>query len=124
MDSFRTLTADQRILDDRIIPKDLTGLGAMVENVVLSGEFNGDEAMLLYDMDVDQLGKMRIAEHFTVADGRTTRIRQIHDTAALRAAGLAQSREACRSVRWRGLPKERRRETEDHPKSVRDSFKW
>ena len=34
---------------------------------------------------------IRIAEHFTVAEGQITRIRQIHDTAALRAAGFAQS---------------------------------
>ncbi len=52
----------------------------------------GNEAMLLYDVDVDGLEKMRIAEHFTVAKGRVTRIRQIHDTAALRTAGFVQSR--------------------------------
>ncbi len=75
--------------------KALAGFGGMVKNVVLLGEFaEGDAAMLLYDMEVDRLGKMRIAEHFTVAEGRITRIRQIHDTAALRAAGFAQSREA------------------------------
>ena len=39
-------------------------------------------------MDVEGLGMMRIAEHFTVADGRIKRIRQVHDTAALRAAGF------------------------------------
>ncbi len=69
----------------------LTGFGGMVKGVDLLAEFaKGNEAMLLYDMDVDRLGKMRIAEHFTVADGRITRIRQIHDTAALRAAGFGQ----------------------------------
>ena len=30
-----------------------------------------------------------IAEHFTIDRGQITRIRQIHDTAAVRAAGLA-----------------------------------
>ena len=70
--------------------KALVGFGGMAKNVVLLGEFaKGDEGMLLYDMDVGRLGKMRIAEHFTVAEGRITRIRQIHDTAALRAAGFA-----------------------------------
>jgi hypothetical protein len=29
-----------------------------------------------------------VAEHLTVDDGKITRIRQIHDTAALRAAGF------------------------------------
>jgi hypothetical protein len=48
--------------------------------------------MLLYDIDIKGLGKIRIAEHLTVAEGRITRIRQVHDTAALRAAGFAQSR--------------------------------
>jgi ketosteroid isomerase-like protein len=48
----------------------------------------GPEGMLLYDMDVPGLGTLRVAEHFTVQDGKITRIRQIHDTAALRAAGF------------------------------------
>jgi ketosteroid isomerase-like protein len=47
-----------------------------------------DEGMLLYEMDVPGLGTLRVAEHFTVEDGQITRIRQIHDTAALRAAGF------------------------------------
>ena len=41
---------------------------------------------LLYDMAVRGLGPLRVAEHFTVADGTITRIRQAHDTAAIRAA--------------------------------------
>jgi hypothetical protein len=45
----------------------------------------GNEAILLYDMQVEQLGPLRVVEHFTVADGRITRLRQIHDTAAVRA---------------------------------------
>jgi ketosteroid isomerase-like protein len=49
---------------------------------------NGDEGMLLYDMDVLGLGTLRVAEHFTVTGGKITGIRQIHDTAALRAAGF------------------------------------
>jgi hypothetical protein len=69
----------------------LAGFGAMVKHVELLAELaNGDEAMLLYDMDVERLGTMRVAEHFTVAGGRIVRIRQIHDTAAVRAAGFAQ----------------------------------
>lgn len=68
------------------------GFGGIVKRAVLLAEFEkGDEAMLLYDMDVDALGTLRIAEHFTVANGKITRIRQIHDTAALRAAGFAQN---------------------------------
>ncbi len=68
------------------------GFGGMVKRATLLAEFEkGDEAMLLYDMDVDALSTLRIAEHFTVAHGKITRIRQIHDTAALRAAGFARN---------------------------------
>jgi uncharacterized protein YciI len=70
----------------------LEAFGSMAERVELLSEMSaGDEAMLLYDMDVQGLGRMRIAEHFTVEDGKITRIRQVHDTAALRAAGFAES---------------------------------
>ena len=70
----------------------MIGFGGMVKRATLLAEFEkGDEAMLLYDMDVDGLGALRIAEHFTVAHGKITRIRQIHDTVALRAAGFVQS---------------------------------
>jgi hypothetical protein len=37
-------------------------------------------AMLLYALDAEQLGTMRIVEHFTVAHGKITRLREIHDT--------------------------------------------
>ena len=70
----------------------LVGFGGLVTGVELLSELGeGNEAMLLYDIDVEGLGKIRIAEHFTVAEGRITRIRQVHDTAALRAGGFAQS---------------------------------
>jgi ketosteroid isomerase-like protein len=61
----------------------------MVSKVELLSELGGDrEAMLLYDMTLP-FGDMRIAEHFTVSGGRITRIRQIHDTVAIRAAFAA-----------------------------------
>jgi uncharacterized protein len=66
--------------------------GSMAEHVHLLSQMSvGDEAMLLYDLDVQGLGRMRIAEHFTVEEGKIARIRQIHDTAALREAGFAES---------------------------------
>lgn len=69
----------------------LKGFGPMVRRITLLAEFaQGDEAMLLYDLDVSGLGVLRVAEHFTVEQGRITRIRQIHDTVAVRAAGLAR----------------------------------
>jgi hypothetical protein len=70
--------------------KAVVAFGAMTRSVELLAEFaSGDEAMLLYDMDVEGLGRMRVAEHFTVAGGRIRRIRQIHDTYQLRIAGFA-----------------------------------
>lgn len=68
----------------------LTSFGSMVEKVELLSELAGsDEAMLLYDVTVQGLGALRVAEHFTVRDGRIVRLRQIHDTVAIRAAGLS-----------------------------------
>jgi hypothetical protein len=68
----------------------LSGFGAVVSQVELLAEFeNGDEALLLYDLEVDGVGPLRIAEHFTVADGQITRIRMVNDTAELRKAGFA-----------------------------------
>ena len=77
----------------------LKAFGSIVERVdLLSATSAGNKAVLLYDMQVQGLGEMRIAEHFTVEDGKTARIRQIHDTAALRAAGFGfdQSETAAR----------------------------
>lgn len=68
----------------------LTGFGSMTTSVDLLAEMSaGDEAMLLYDMQVERLGVLRVAEHFTVRDGKISRIRQIHDTAPIRSAGFA-----------------------------------
>lgn len=54
---------------------------------LLAAMSEGNEAMLLCDLKVDQVGSMRVVEHYTVMDGKITRIRQILDTAAVRAAG-------------------------------------
>ena len=68
----------------------LESFGSMsARTELLAAMSAGKEGMLLYDMDVQGLGTLRVAEHFTVRQGKITRIRQIHDTAAVRAAGLA-----------------------------------
>ena len=70
----------------------LSGFGRLVERVDLLAELaQDDEAVLLYDMAVGPIGTIRIAEHFTVGGGRITRIRHVHDTAALRAAGFGRA---------------------------------
>jgi len=67
------------------------GTGQATSSVRLLAEFGTrDEALLLYDMRLDPIGDLRVAEHFMVADGRIVKIRQVHDTAALRAAGFAR----------------------------------
>jgi SnoaL-like protein len=64
----------------------LMSFGRLVSHADLLSEMAaGDEAMQLYDMEVEGLGTIRVVEHFTVVDGEITRLRQIHDTAALRA---------------------------------------
>jgi len=68
----------------------LAGFGAIVNRAELLAEFeNGDEALLLYDLEVNGVGSLRIAEQFTVANGQITRIRMVNDTAELRKAGFA-----------------------------------
>jgi hypothetical protein len=42
------------------------------------------------------IGVLRVAEHFTVANGRIRLLRQIHDTAALRAAGFGATDQGMR----------------------------
>jgi len=67
------------------------GTGQATSSVRLLAEFGTrDEALLLYDMRLDPIGDLRVAEHFVVADGRIVKIRHVHDTAALRAAGFAR----------------------------------
>ncbi len=69
----------------------LEAFASTVERVdLLSATSAGNTAMLLYDLEVQALGELRIAEHFTVEDGKIARIRQVHDTAALREAGFEQ----------------------------------
>lgn len=68
----------------------LESFGSMVSNAELLAAMSDDnEAMLLYDLEAGPVGRLRVAEHFTVEGGKITHIRQIHDTAAVRAAGLA-----------------------------------
>ncbi len=67
----------------------LRNFGELVTHVELLAEMaNDNEAMLLYDLHADALGQLRVAEHFTIADGKIIKLRQIHDTAPVRAAGL------------------------------------
>jgi limonene-1,2-epoxide hydrolase len=49
------------------------------------------DAVLVYDMTLP-IGDLRIAEAFVVDNQRIVRIRQIHDTVALRAAGFERAR--------------------------------
>jgi limonene-1,2-epoxide hydrolase len=57
---------------------------------VLAEFGTADEALLLYDLRLDPIGNLRVAEHFVVASGRIVQIRHVHDTFALRAAGFGR----------------------------------
>jgi hypothetical protein len=60
----------------------------VASNVNMLAEFGSDDgAFLLYDMTLP-IGILRVAEHFQVSGGTIHQVRQIHDTAALRAAGF------------------------------------
>jgi ketosteroid isomerase-like protein len=65
----------------------LAAFASRVHAVSMISEMSsGDEAMQLYDLQVDGLGALRVVEHLTVSDGRIVRVRHVHDTASLRAA--------------------------------------
>jgi SnoaL-like protein len=79
----------------------LRGFGDLVQRIDLLCELsNGPEAMLLYDMQVNRLGRLRVAEHFTVTNGKITRLRQVHDTAPVRAAGLGPATDTPTGRSW------------------------
>jgi hypothetical protein len=68
----------------------LTRFGQLTTDVELLAEFsNGREAMLLYDMEIEPVGTLRMAEQLVVSGGQITFIRHVNDTAPLRAAGFA-----------------------------------
>jgi SnoaL-like domain len=68
----------------------ITGFGGLIVSVEMIGALAaGDEAVLIYDLDMPPLGVLRMAEQLTVVDGKITTIRQVHDTATMRAAGFA-----------------------------------
>ena len=68
----------------------IRGFGSLVSNVrILSVIAGPGEAVMIYDLTMDTLGTLRIAEQFTVAEGKITSIRHVHDTATMRAAGFA-----------------------------------
>ena len=73
----------------------LGGFAQLITDVTLLAELgDSGQAMLLYDLNVDSIGTLRVAEHFTVVNDRITRIRHIHDTDALRTAASQEPRDA------------------------------
>ncbi|WP_309130868.1 nuclear transport factor 2 family protein [Brevibacterium sp.] len=68
----------------------LTSFGGAARGIGLLASLEGvdHDACLIYDMDVDDLGTLRVAEHLTIENGRISALRQIHDTAVLRHAGF------------------------------------
>jgi hypothetical protein len=59
---------------------------AMVRSVELLSAFSNEhEAIIMYDMTLNNSGKLRIAEHFLVENEKIIQICQIHDTALFRS---------------------------------------
>jgi hypothetical protein len=68
----------------------ITGFGGLITGVEMLGECaSGADAVLVYDLTMPPLGVLRMAEQYTVVDGEITFIRQVHDTATMRAVGFA-----------------------------------
>jgi hypothetical protein len=68
----------------------IRGFGELVTSVqILSTCASSGKAMLIYDLAMDSIGTLRVAEQCTVIEGKITFIRQVHDTATMRAAGVA-----------------------------------
>ncbi|MFF3751728.1 hypothetical protein ACFYYH_14900 [Streptomyces sp. NPDC002018] len=79
-------------VDKEEFVKAIRGFGESVSSVQLLSACAGPapgEALMIYDLVLDPIGTLRIAEQFKVARGRITFIRQVHDTATMRAAGFA-----------------------------------
>lgn len=68
----------------------LRSFGGATRRVDVLASFEGidDDSCLIYDMEVKGLGTLRVAEYFKVVDSKIVVLRQIHDTADLRAAGF------------------------------------
>jgi hypothetical protein len=68
----------------------IAGFGQLISSVTVLNEFaSGNDVVRVYDLEMAPLGVLRIAEQHTVVDGQITFIRQVHDTATMRAAGFA-----------------------------------
>lgn len=76
--------------DKREFVEAIRGFGNLVSSVrILSACAEPGKAVMVYDLVMDPIGTLRIAEEFAVAEGKITFIRQVHDTATMRAAGFA-----------------------------------
>ncbi|HET7118704.1 MAG TPA: hypothetical protein VFI29_19590 [Hanamia sp.] len=57
----------------------------MILKIELLSEFsNENEAILMYDMSLNGMGKLRIAEYFKIKGNKIIQVCQIHDTAPIR----------------------------------------
>jgi hypothetical protein len=67
----------------------LTGLASQVSAVkLLAAMGDGDEAMMLYDLQIEGLGELRVFELSTVAGGKIKHVQQVYDTVEVRKAGM------------------------------------
>jgi hypothetical protein len=89
-ESLKTDLPVNAYTDKQKFVESIRGFGQLVSSVqILSAWASPDEAVLIYHPVMDSIGTLRIAEQFTVVEGKITFIRQVHDTATMRAAGFA-----------------------------------
>lgn len=62
--------------------------GSVSKTNLLAQFGNENEALLLYDMELNPLGNLRIAEYFKVENNKVIMIRHVHDTFELRKVGF------------------------------------
>ncbi len=78
----------------------LERFGLLVIRADILAQFGTDhEAVLLYDLTLAPIGRLRVAEHFVTKDGRIVLIRHVHDTAALQEF-LANQRATTMHSSW------------------------
>jgi hypothetical protein len=67
----------------------LTGLASQVSAVkLLAALRDRDEAMMLYDLQIEGLGELRVFELSTVAEGKIKHVQQVYDSVEVRKAGM------------------------------------
>lgn len=78
-----------RYEDSATFKSALTGLASQVSAVkLLAAMSSQDEAMMLYDLQIEGLGELRVFELSTVAEDKIKHVQQVYDSVEVRKAGM------------------------------------